>query len=274
MSNLFRFLILLIITSCSSTSNWQPSSGKSYNFRNASGYGGYYKIGGSYLIQGKKYHPEYNPSYEEVGIASWYGPNFHGKLTANGERYNQRALTAAHRTLPMPSMVKVTNLNNGREIIVMVNDRGPFAHDRIIDISEYGAELLDFKQKGTSKVKVEYLPYETELMLKKFGLYDSYVKVTKQQPKPMLARIDSNQSIAKSGKIFVQLGAFSDFNNARRELVKYQNVARGTIKQKATADSSIFKVQLGPYNKFTEAQKMLNKIRELGNNQAMIVANN
>lgn len=119
---------------------------------------GTYKVGQPYQINGQWYYPQETYSYEETGIASWYGPGFHGKRTANGERFNQRELTAAHRTLQMPSFVRVTNLSNGKSVVVRVNDRGPFARGRIIDVSERAAELLDFKGNGVARVRVQVLP--------------------------------------------------------------------------------------------------------------------
>ncbi len=127
------------------------------------------KIGKPYEIAGKRYYPKYEPDYDEVGLASWYGPNFHGKSTANGERYNQWAMTAAHKTLPMPSMVRVTRLDNGQSIIVRVNDRGPFADGRIIDLSRAAAEELGTDRMGLAKVRVEYLPDETERFIASVG---------------------------------------------------------------------------------------------------------
>ncbi len=118
---------------------------------------GGYKIGTPYQIQGRTYYPAVDYAYEEEGIASWYGPNFHGKLTANGEVYDQEDLSAAHRTLPLPSFVEVTNLENGRKLVLRVNDRGPYAHERILDVSRKGAELLGFEQKGTALVRVRIL---------------------------------------------------------------------------------------------------------------------
>ena len=103
---------------------------------------GAYKIGNPYKINGLWYYPKVDYDYTETGIASWYGPNFHGKTTANGENFDQNLISAAHRTLPLPSLVRVTNLENGRSIRVRVNDRGPFAHGRIIDMSRRGAQLL------------------------------------------------------------------------------------------------------------------------------------
>ncbi|MBY0431887.1 MAG: septal ring lytic transglycosylase RlpA family protein, partial [Rhodospirillales bacterium] len=94
-----------------------------------------YKVGKPYQIKGVWYYPSEDYSYDETGIASWYGPDFHGQYTANGEIFDQNNVSAAHRTLPMPSFVRVTNLDNGRELVVRVNDRGPFAHGRILDLS-------------------------------------------------------------------------------------------------------------------------------------------
>lgn len=122
---------------------------------------GNFKVGNTYKVKGKRYTPKETYSFTQTGIASWYGPNFHGKLTANGEIYNQNDITAAHKTLQMPSIVRVTNLENGKSIIVRVNDRGPFAHNRIIDLSSRSADLLDIKRKGTAKVRIEVLPDES-----------------------------------------------------------------------------------------------------------------
>lgn len=122
---------------------------------------GYYKVGNPYQIKGVWYYPAVDYQYDETGIASWYGPGFNGKDTANGETYDQYALTAAHRTLPMPSRVRVTNLENGRSLVLTVNDRGPFAHGRIIDLSKRAAQLLDVIQKGTAKVRVTIIEDES-----------------------------------------------------------------------------------------------------------------
>jgi peptidoglycan lytic transglycosylase len=122
---------------------------------------GGYKIGNPYQVNGVWYYPAEDFNYDETGIASWYGPGFHGKYTANGEFYDQNAMTAAHRTLPMPSLVQVTNLENGRSVRVRVNDRGPYAHGRIIDLSKRAAELLGFANEGTAKVRVQILEPES-----------------------------------------------------------------------------------------------------------------
>jgi|GEM_PF-1188761 len=118
---------------------------------------GHYKVGSTYKIKGKKYYPRIAPSYNEVGHASWYGPGFHNKKTANAEVYNQNDMTAAHKTLPLPSVVRVTNLENGRSIVVRVNDRGPYVDGRIIDLSHAGAKAIGMLKRGTAKVRVTLL---------------------------------------------------------------------------------------------------------------------
>jgi rare lipoprotein A (peptidoglycan hydrolase) len=115
------------------------------------------KIGKPYLVNGQWYVPQHDPDYEGTGIASWYGPDFHGKRTANGEVYNMRRLTAAHPTLPLPCYISVTNLANGRTVVVRVNDRGPYKRGRIVDVSQRAAELLDFTRTGTAQVRVKYV---------------------------------------------------------------------------------------------------------------------
>lgn len=126
--------------------------------------GGHYKVGLPYTIKGITYTPEVDYDYNAVGIASWYGPGFDGKLTANGEIYDQDLLTAAHKTLPMPSFARVTNLENGRSVVVRINDRGPFAPGRIIDMSERGAKLLGFHRQGVVRVRVEIMAEDSQII--------------------------------------------------------------------------------------------------------------
>ena len=123
-----------------------------------------YKVGDAYQIGGTWFYPKADYTYRETGIASWYGPGFHGRVTANGEVFDQNALTGAHRTLPMPSMVRVTNLDNGRSIKVRINDRGPFKNGRIIDLSRRAADLLGFRRIGTAKVRVEVIADESRAL--------------------------------------------------------------------------------------------------------------
>lgn len=149
-------LALLMLAACSIPYNF------SYKKKTP---GGHYKVGQPYEIDGTWYTPREEHDYNEVGISSWYGSDFHDKRTANGDIFDKNALTAAHRTLPMPSMVRVTNLENGRTLILMVNDRGPFAKGRILDVSERASEILGFKHKGIAKVRVTYLPGQSKRLL-------------------------------------------------------------------------------------------------------------
>jgi rare lipoprotein A len=119
--------------------------------------GGTYRIGKPYTVGGRIYVPEEDTSYREEGMASWYGDDFHGRLTANGEVFDMASLTAAHPTLPMPCYARVTNLGNGKSLIVRVNDRGPYHGNRLVDVSNRAAELLEFKGNGVARVRVEYV---------------------------------------------------------------------------------------------------------------------
>ena len=119
--------------------------------------GGTYRVGKPYTVGGQVYVPEEDVNYRAEGMASWYGDDFHGRLTANGEVFDMTSLTAAHPTLPLPSYARVTNLRNGKSLIVRVNDRGPYHGNRLIDVSNKASELLDFKGNGVAKVRVEYV---------------------------------------------------------------------------------------------------------------------
>jgi rare lipoprotein A len=119
--------------------------------------GGVYRIGKPYQVAGRTYTPEHDPGYRNEGLASWYGNGFHGRLTANGEVFDMHSISAAHPTLPMPSYARVTNLSNHRSIIVRINDRGPYAGGRVIDLSSKTADLLGYKGHGLARVRVEYV---------------------------------------------------------------------------------------------------------------------
>ena len=121
-----------------------------------------YAAGAPYRIKGRVYVPRANSGYDRVGVASWYGRAFHGRRTANGERFDMQAMTAAHPTLPLSTLVRVTNLDNGRSIAVRINDRGPFARGRIIDLSQAGARALAFEARGTARVRVAVIAPSTQ----------------------------------------------------------------------------------------------------------------
>ena len=180
MKNFIGF-VLLISVSVSLTACQGSSSSRKYSTsyrmlskedRGNTHYKGHYKVGNTYKIKGRRYKPREVSRYTKTGVASWYGRRhgFHGKKTANGDIYNKEMLTAAHKTLPLPSLVKVTNRKNGKSVIVLVNDRGPFAHNRVIDLSERAAAKIGMRHQGTAKVRLQYLNGETQRFLRTLGL--------------------------------------------------------------------------------------------------------
>lgn len=172
---IFLPVICLSMASCATTQKAEPKkqarskeyfSEKEYGVkasprvadgRNIPKGGGRYMVGQPYQVKGKTYVPKEEPGYNRSGLASWYGSAFHGRLTANGEVYDQLHLSAAHPTFPLPSYARVTNVETGSSVIVRVNDRGPYHPGRIIDVSNKAAELLDFKRTGTGRVNVQYV---------------------------------------------------------------------------------------------------------------------
>lgn len=149
-------MLALALAACSSK---PPSTARSPDDGRGS-----YKVGKPYTVDGVTYYPAEDMTYSETGIASWYGPGFHGRYTASGEVYDQEGVSAAHKTLPMPSIVRVTNLDNGRTVIARINDRGPFVSGRIIDMSKGGARQLGIDLTGTAHVRVEILRRESEIV--------------------------------------------------------------------------------------------------------------
>ncbi|MEM7071481.1 MAG: septal ring lytic transglycosylase RlpA family protein [Pseudomonadota bacterium] len=207
---------------------------------------GTYKIGKPYVIKGKKYFPKLDYEYDEVGIASWYGRQFHGRLTANGAVFDMNRVSAAHKTLPLPSWVEVTNIENGKKLKILVNDRGPYADNRIIDLSRQAAHLLGFEKQGLARVRVKVLR-EQSLQLVSFLKNKQGKSLTKKMPK--LASVEENhtgktkaKTIIKdqSGKIPTKLFAqnskskASDKNDGQNQqhkklLYHKQNVQNNTI---------------------------------------------
>lgn len=160
---------------------------------------GRYKIGSPYQIQGVWYYPSEDWNYQEKGVASWYGPGFHRKKTANGETYDQSKLSAAHRTLPMPCFVRVTNMDNGRSIVVRVNDRGPFARDRIVDVSMRGAQLLGYERLGTANVRLEILTDESKRLAREM-LQRQRADAVRDNHAEDIARLDEQLAALAEGE--------------------------------------------------------------------------
>ncbi len=226
--------------------------------------GSSYKIGKPYKIRGQWYYPAEDYGYSEVGTASWYGEDFHAKYTANGEVYNMHTLTAAHRTLPLPSIVRVTNLENGRSLVLRVNDRGPFAKNRIIDISKRGAQLLGFQNKGTAKVRVEIMAEESK-DLKQAILNKTETKLAQQLPEDNAGAVHSYTSQQSlKGKYFVQAGSFSSrevADDLTARLTRFGNIS--TMPADVNGNR-YYRVRMGPYTCEADARKALAQIENFG----------
>lgn len=267
---------------------------------------GRYKVGSPYQINGVWYYPAVDYSYDETGVASWYGPGFDGKLTANGEIYDQDAMTAAHRTLPMPSYVQVTNLENGRSLVLRLNDRGPFAHGRIIDVSREAAKLLGFHRQGTAQVRVQILERESRDIARLAGAKNVGPAVTAApkskvvvsntqsasisvQPAPkadvkpqvsatatLAARVPAPSTALSvkapsPGDLYVQAGSFANPDNAVRLKALLKPAGNAVVSPAQVNAQTFYRVRLGPARTVEEADRMLAQVLALGYSGARIV---
>jgi len=213
--------------------------------------------GPPYQVAGRWYVPAHEPNYNEVGIASWYGPTFHGKASASGETFNENDLTAAHPTLPIPSLVRVTNLDNGKAVVVRLNDRGPFVDDRIIDLSKAAGAAIDMQGKGTAKVRVEYLGPAPGNGggVAPVAVQPQRVGVAMRSPPPIVAPMVAERvSAAPVGNFYLQAGSFSDLGNAhamRGRLASYVNVS---IETAQVNGAPFYRVMLGPWTSRDDAE--------------------
>ncbi|TDQ81502.1 rare lipoprotein A [Dongia mobilis] len=272
---------------------------------------GPYKIGKPYQVDGVWYYPRADYDYDETGIASWYGPGFHGNQTANGEIYDENDLTAAHKTLPMPSLVRVTNLENGRSLVVRLNDRGPFANNRIIDLSRRSAQLLGFEQQGTAKVRVQVLKDESMMLAAQASakggdtigpapsaapagevVAEALPGSTGQQPQPSAQAAQAapqpttigslpvpqpTGQVAvvpvKPSNIYIQAGAFLRQNNARQLQQQLSSIGQTRITEFVLNQQRFYRVQLGPIASVEEADRLLQQLIDNGHPDAKIAVN-
>ena len=214
-----------------------------------------YGNGPVYEVLGKRYTVmDSSSGYKERGVASWYGKKFHGNLTSNREPYDMYAMTAAHKTLPLPTYVRVRNLSNNRSIVVRVNDRGPFVHNRIIDLSYSAALKLDMVKYGTSLVEVEAISFDAPPG-------DRPVRKTTSAPPPRAepAPVSSNQ-------IFVQVGAFGSVENAQRRLTALRSGGIGTsfILEDMSGDATIYRVRIGPITGVIHYDILVEELENIG----------
>ena len=253
-----------------------------------------YKVGNPYKINGKWYYPAINYEYDEVGYASWYGPGFHGKKTANGEIFNQNKISAAHRTLPLPSIVKITNLENGKILpFVRVNDRGPFARNRIIDLSKEAAKELGFVNKGVTKVRVEILEDESRKFandliqnkniaksakvqnIEKKNITSPVKEVKNEDKENKIKKVNNETNenfVLKDNKIAIQVGAFTDHRNAK-SLIDKLSEFKAYIKREFIENKYIYRVRIGPLKNISSANELQEKLFELGYTSSHLVMN-
>lgn len=283
MKILLNIAVYLLISGCSETTFLVNSAKRIGSW----GDDPIYKVGNPYKINGKWYYPAVDYQYDEVGIASWYGPGFHGKSTANGEVFDQNKITAAHRTLPMPSIVKVTNLENGMVLDkVRINDRGPFARNRIIDLSKKAAEELGFIKNGVAKVRVEILEDES----RKYALSEQqnvYVaeaaEITEVSKKNLLPNPEFEEkkikkknedvlenSILNDQELLIQVGAFTDHRNAK-SLIEKLSEFKAYINRVFINNRYLYRVRIGPINDLNQANKMKMELFELGYTSSHLV---
>lgn len=199
-----------------------------------------------YDVNGKRYFVMSDATgYVERGIASWYGPGFHSGLTSSGERYNMYAMTAAHKTLPLPTYVRVTNLQNGKSVVVRVNDRGPFKDGRIIDLSYTAAAKLDMLKDGTAFVEVRALTPQ-----------------------------DSPSAPSAPSSIYVQVGAFSSEHNATTLLQRLRShgIENSFVRRDNVDGRTLYRVRIGPLPSVGEFDRLLAKLRSLGLEDARLAS--
>lgn len=236
------------------------------------------KIGKPYQVFGKTYYPADDRGYDQRGIASWYGPGFHALSTANGERYDQDDLTAAHKTLPMPSHVEVENLDNGRKLIVRINDRGPFVEGRIIDLSRKSAQLLGVDRVGTARVRVRRVFPDQPGSRAPAPITAPVIVAARLAPPapvavviadPVVTTVDLPAAAPPAMGHFIQVAALAD--PGRIAWLKGYLSAFGPVVTQASG-TGLTRVRLGPYADDAMAQAALAKLRDAGYTEARLLS--
>jgi peptidoglycan lytic transglycosylase len=264
--------------------------------------GGRYHVGKPYKVAGRWFTPSEQAKYDVIGPASWYGEDFHRRMTSNGEWFNMNDLTAAHPTLPLPSYVKVANLENGREVIVRVNDRGPFVGPRIIDMSKHSAEVLGFKEKGKTKVRVQFIgaaplndqgthlaamnrelqhgtPLKSMIAAADRSEATMVAGVTEQIP-PIATDAEIVLTAASppqpaepvDGTYYIQVGSFSDVGNAETARAALANVWPVQVIAASASGGEIYRVRIGPISGEFDAMTALQDAVGHGHPDAHMVA--
>lgn len=210
----------------------------------------------SYVVFGKRYYVmDHAHGFVQRGIASWYGKKFHGRKTSSGEIYNMHAMTAAHKTLPLPSYVRVINIKNRRSIVVKVNDRGPFVGDRIIDLSFAAATKLGVTGPGTAEVEI------------------SVLSTSKSKKRPVVRTIPLVEKVAEDVPLFVQLGSFGSELNAQNLMRNLHDSNETTAKvyKLASTQGTFYRVRLGPLYDIDEANSVILRLKKKGFTKSRVV---
>lgn len=264
---------------------------------------GVYKVGNPYRVGDVWYYPKVDYSYDETGIASWYGPKFHRRRTANGRVFNMNAISAAHRTLPLPSVVRVTNLENGRSLKVRIIDRGPFARGRIIDLSRRAAQLLGFERAGVARVRVRILPDESRRLARLAqGAGATEVASLPTAPAPATPvraptvpvnvtplpergaaapprhspAADSAEDVkivpvSAKTNLFVQAGAFIRRDLARKTERDLAPIGPTRIVEATVGERLFYRVRLGPVATVNDGDRILDQVMRTGYPDARLV---
>jgi rare lipoprotein A len=267
---IFLGIILVILSSC---------GGKSCKNRYDHNYTGHFKIGKPYVIKDTVYHPKEDANYKEIGVASWYGDAFHCKKTSNNEVFDKKQLSAAHRTLPLPSIVKVTNLANGKAVNVIVNDRGPFAHNRIIDLSEKAAEKIHMKHSGVATVKVEYLAHESHALRKKLKLKTPKLPLIIKNPEVILIneqttvkKIETNNLKQQAHSYYLSIGKYTNKAEAKSVFSALEQKYPVRLVHFSAQGKLFYEVELKKkFTNIVEAQQILEKVKTVGFKKAKIL---
>ena len=286
--------LALALAACSSSEpNEPPTTAAS----------GTYKVGKPYKVNGRWYYPKTDPSYDRIGTASWYGADFHGLKTANGEVFDMNRVSAAHPTLPLPSLVRVTNMENGRSIVLRVNDRGPFVDDRLIDLSQAAARELGYERNGLAKVRVQFVQIADDAVAP--SVVPATFKAPKRlpprppvvvEPEPVIAAASlpvtsvsapvqvaaarqetvtptpaplGLPSCASRGWV-VQVGAFTDAASVRAVASQVSALDRVKVEPAFANGMAVARVRLGPLDSRDRAGILLGEVKALGHGEAFV----
>lgn len=268
-------LLLVLATGCASQRQPPPAADPGPVLESRSRYGN----GPIYEVHGRRYVVlDSSAGYREQGIASWYGKKFHGRLTSNRERYDMYAMTAAHKTLPLPTMARVTNLKNGKSVVVRVNDRGPFVANRLIDLSYAAAEAIGIVEAGTGMVEVVALrDYQAAGVTA--AAPPGPVAAAPRDPaspapgEPASLAPGEPASLAAEAMLYLQVGAFGDAENAHRRfaILKSGGIEPAFVHEDVAVRPAMYRVRIGPIANVAQYDSLVLKLKNLGISEMHLV---